>query len=171
MPPLEYTTPGVDQVADDILRDNALAAERNAYIAEVEVQRLTALLDVAPKAKKAALERQIETQTSAAEDLRRKADRKAAYVALDPDDVTALRRRFLEDWVSGMEREHAAHVALLAERKASLALEGDLALTGAERKTVEGNAETNSEAIKVIESAHALAVQLQGELDTKDESA
>lgn len=157
---IEYRTVDRSATEEAVLKKRAVDAESEAYQAEIEVMRLSKLHEIALSSEeKAALEAEINRAAKEAKTNRGRANRLNKDKKAKKRDLNDARIAFLEGWIPGLEGDHVAHTALLAQRKDSLSVTGTNAPTEEDRQRIEKNVRDNEVSLRVIESAWHLATQ------------
>lgn len=152
--PIEYRHVDPTKVADEVLFDQAMKAEHEAFVEEVEVARLEKVLEIDPNDGQAA--EKLIGHRKQAKTLRDKARRIGKAAKLDPADVNELRALFLNKFLVAVEQDHVAQSTLLAEGERQAKLKGRDAVEGDERKELQADLENARMNLKKIEATHAL---------------
>lgn len=156
---ITYRSVDAEALAATILSRRAQEATETADRLTAEVARLEEAIKVATGDAKTALSETLKTTKAAQSDAVKRASRLNADVVIDVSAQQEERRGFLVRHIASLESEHVAHVTLLAQREEALALTGTEALSPEVRATMEQQAASNRDAIKVIESAHSSATK------------
>lgn len=161
---IKYRSVDAEATQTNVLRQRALDAEKEAYVQEVELKRLTALEKiVSTEEDKAALKEAKKVATDAAKTNRARVGRLNKDSAASQEDLVASKKEFLTDWIASLEGEHVSHTALLKQRQDSLATTGTNAPSEDDRERIQANIKINEDALKMIESAWNVATK---ELDS-----
>jgi hypothetical protein len=162
---IEYTKVNPSEIATDVMKQRALEAEERAYIAQVEATRQERILAITPPGEAhAELESSLRNQRMEAEKSARKAQRANGAAPLSDNDRANVHAGFLAKWIEVLEKQHAAHSAIRNEQNRLLELNGKSGLAEDEKAEAEKEKTDAEVALKEIEVAHELAIELQEEV-------
>lgn len=157
---IDYRSVNAEDVETQVKAARAQDAERSAFAAEVEVERLDAVASkVRKKEDKEALKAARDQAKEQADSLRNKASRMNSENVLDADTEKAIQADFLNTWIASLEQEHVAHSTIIAQREASLASTGADAPGEEEKKEMQARLDESKLALEVIESSWHVATQ------------
>lgn len=157
---IDYRSVNAEDVETQVKAARAQDAERSAFAAEVEVERLDAVASkVRKKEDKDALKAARDQAKEQADSLRNKASRLNAEAVLDDATSKAIQADFLNSWIASLEQEHVAHSTIIAQREASLASTGADAPGEEEKKEMQARLDESKMALEVIESSWHVATE------------
>lgn len=99
---MKYRYVNSDEVRSGVRKQDALQAEQQAFVAEVEARRTKTDGDLIKRAA----------------DLRKMATKRCKEEGVTDEEVAAARVNWLEQWVRGMEADHVGHVTQIDLKKA-----------------------------------------------------
>jgi hypothetical protein len=119
---VNYRIIDAQQVEDDLSRNQALEAERDAYMQEAEVDRLRAIARGYPATdpRREQFTRSADEVEARARQARKRARRKGRISNVTTAQRKEVQKEFLTRWLTSIESEHAAHTAMNRQRQSQL---------------------------------------------------
>jgi hypothetical protein len=144
------------KVSAEVLHERAVQCEERAFVAEVELKRLSAVKDVDPNNGEVAelYYKQIDLAVKA----RRIAVRAAGASPLKEGEILAARRAALDKWLENIEKNHVAQTAMKNEAQRQLELTGRDALDDEEREGIESDIEMTEKSLLDAEASHGVVI-------------
>lgn len=158
----------IKDVAENELKARAKQRALEAYQKDVEVKRLTKVVDTVPDEFKPNVEAALETATTEADNAGRKADRAAQSVKLSDAEAKAAKVDWLRQWLVQLEGEYVSHQSQAAERQRILETQE---LTDDERATIGRNWQANMIAMESLDQSHDLCLAEMVDLGIDPKSA
>lgn len=149
---LNYRKVEAGKVNTEVMHQRAVECEERAFVAEIELKRLSAVKDVDPNNGEVAelYYKQIDDAVKA----RRIAVRAAGASPLKEGEILATRRAALDKWVEVIEKNHVGQTAMKNECLRQLELSGRDALDEAERTGTQEDLEAMEKALLDTEASH-----------------
>lgn len=164
---LNYRKVEAGKVSTEVLHQRAEDCEKRAFVAEVELKRLSAVKDVDPN--NGEIAEQYYKQIDLAVQQRRIAVRAAGASPLKEGEILATRRSALDEWLENIEKNHVAQTAMKQEATRQLELGGKDALDEEERKGVETDLEMTEKALLDTEASwHVVSEALDAVIERAD---